>query len=117
VIRLIHAVDYSQAGRDRVNDLLAEVGCSMVLGDRQLWIVNFGIGESLAIAGSFKLLKKSHRLGMRKRPDVDPFKFVCTHSASGAGVKEQESHRDKLLVLEFDHQIQDFKTYPRFLKS
>ena len=52
--------------------------------------------------GEFQALKEIVSLGI-KRPDVDLFKFICTHSESGAGVMEQESHRDKRLVREYDH--------------
>ena len=67
--------------------------------------------------GEFQGLKEIKSLGDEKRPVVDTFKFICTHSESGAGVPEQESQRDKLLVGEFDHPIQGFKTHPGFLKS
>jgi hypothetical protein len=67
--------------------------------------------------GEFQPLKEITLLKDEKRPDVDPFKFICTHSESGAGVKEQESYRDKLLVREFDRPISGFTTHNVFLKS
>jgi hypothetical protein len=66
--------------------------------------------------GEFQPLKEITLLKDEKRPEVDRFKFICTHSESGAGVTEQESHRDKLLVREFDHPIRSFKTHLGFLK-
>jgi hypothetical protein len=60
--------------------------CSMVQGSWRLsdmdrkcrcWGVTCDCGE-------FQALKEIVSLGDEKRPDVDLFKFICTHSESGA---------------------------------
>jgi hypothetical protein len=67
--------------------------------------------------GEFQALKEITSFGHEKRPDVPSFKFICTYGEIGAGVKEHESRRDKLLIREFDHPIPGFATHPVFLKS
>jgi hypothetical protein len=64
--------------------------------------------------GEFQALKEIVSSRDEKRPEVDPFRFICTHSERGAGVNEQESHRDKLLIREFDHPMQRYKTHVGF---
>jgi hypothetical protein len=90
--------------------------CSIVRKDWQPMARKFRYWGVICYCGEFQPLKQISSLGDEKRPDVGPFKFICTHSESGAGVKGQESHRDKLLVRKFDHAIQGFKTHPGFLK-
>ena len=67
--------------------------------------------------GEFQALKEITSFAHEKRPDVDSFKFICTHSEIGAGVKEQEAHRDKLLIREFDHPIRGFTAHSVFMES
>lgn len=67
--------------------------------------------------GEFQALKEITSFGDERRPDVRSFKFVCTHGEIGAGAKEQESHRDKLVREEFDQPIPGFTMHPAFLKS
>jgi hypothetical protein len=66
--------------------------------------------------GEFQALKEITSFADEKRPGVPPFKFICTHSEIDAGVKEQESHRDKLLIRAFDRPIRGFTTHSVFLK-
>jgi hypothetical protein len=66
--------------------------------------------------GEFRALKEITSFADEKGPGVPPFKFICTHSEIDAGLKEQESHRDKLLIREFDHPIRGFTTHSVFLK-
>ena len=92
-----------------------EDGCSMVrLGltmDRKYryWGVTCNCGE-------FQAFKEIKSLRDEQRPQVTSFKFVCTHGEIGASVKEQESHRDKLLREEFEQPIPGFTVHPAFLK-
>jgi hypothetical protein len=67
--------------------------------------------------GEFQALKEIKLLRDEQRPDVMPFKFVCTHGGIGAGLKQQESHRDKLVRKEVGHPIPGFTVHPAFLKS
>jgi hypothetical protein len=106
-----------QAARLRLIDMAEEVGCSMVRGDWQLWVRKFRYWGVTCYCGEFKALREITSFAHEKRPDVDSFKFTCTHSERGADVKEKESHHDNLLIREFDHPIGGFTAHRDFMES